>query len=225
MLIPRDSDLSSDPRGSESFSNSYSFNQSFMSSSSSKRSGKEVIISGWLLKRSQWLKQWRKRYAKIVGHCLFLSTGEQKKFYQKLDLADFNIVRSADETTGRENTFELVGSHVRKLTFQAETFDEKEEWMEKLGVILDCYTSGKSIKNVIGKMFIVLDNNRLYRVHDGDMRKLQEVEVPILTKQQRKCLLLPAYKNKPFEIKDSSSKKPLILFRGDDGGVIFLPGW
>jgi hypothetical protein len=51
------------------------------------------------------------------------------------------------------------------------------------------------------------------------------VDIPILTSEQKKCLLLPSYRNKPFEIRDSSSNKPLILIRNDNNEVMFVKAW
>lgn len=219
-----------------------------------------VPFSGWLNKRSRWLRQWRRRYIKLSGHLMYFSLDEESKdsnhHHMVVDLSEYEIVRSADETTKKEFTFEIIGSFVPRYFFQASSITEMQEWMETIARIIDRYQpSSKVIKNVVGKTFIVLSDGKLYKIENYEHHhqyeisrhsmlsqqsnlpmsmsqsfniptpKYTPVDIPILTKQQRKCLLLPMYRNKPFEIKDSSKKKPLILVRGDNNEVIFLPAW
>jgi hypothetical protein len=250
----------------------------------------KVTGTGWLYKRSMWLKQWRKRYLKIDGNKLLVSNDETSEPSHIIDLSVYDCVRSSDETTKKPHCFQISGRYSTKYTFQGSCFEETEEWMEVIGKIIDKYSSErKIIRNVINKSFIVLDDLKIYRIDDSNKKqflallsrpsqtnsnsnsptvsrkpslrdsyqssslptvagstgsaafppiptstpsvatiplpKYIPVEIPILTTEQKKCLLLPSYRNKPFEIRDSSSNKPLILIRNDNNEVMFLPAW
>ncbi|KAK8805717.1 hypothetical protein WA158_002373 [Blastocystis sp. Blastoise] len=94
--------------------------------------GKKVDFSGWLTKRSVWLKDWRMRYFTLVGDKLYFSKSPQDDPHGCIDLADCLTVKSADEKINKRHCLEVTTSNATYYMF-ADNESSKDEWIGAIG--------------------------------------------------------------------------------------------
>lgn len=74
--------------------------------------GSTPIFSGPLHKQSQWIKDWRLRFFKLYttpsGPRLYFSSDEHAPPHGMIDLRGCLTVKSADDKTGKPNSFEVA---------------------------------------------------------------------------------------------------------------------
>jgi len=92
--------------------------------------GATPVFEGFLHKQSEWIRDWRRRYFK-----LFISAGGPRLYFSKdaaapphgmVDLRGCLTVKSADEKTGKANSFE-VATKEKVFFMYAESNAEKDE--------------------------------------------------------------------------------------------------
>ena len=69
----------------------------------------DIIKEGWIVKRSKHLKSWRRRCLILTPQylCTFKSQGEYRNPTEAIRLCECSTVKSADEDTGKENSFRV----------------------------------------------------------------------------------------------------------------------
>lgn len=68
-----------------------------------------VDFEGFLQKQSEWLKEWRKRYFRLVGNKLYFSKTAEAQPHGVIDLARCLTVKSAeDKLQGKQYAFEVA---------------------------------------------------------------------------------------------------------------------
>jgi hypothetical protein len=87
---------------------------------------------GYLTKRSEWLHSWRRRYFKLVRNQLFFMSAPGEKPHGVIELRHCLTVKSAEDKTGKANSFEIATPD--KVFFMFADSDlEKDEWIGKIG--------------------------------------------------------------------------------------------
>mmetsp|Transcript_35016 Transcript_35016/g.97749 ORF Transcript_35016/g.97749 Transcript_35016/m.97749 type:complete len:136 (-) Transcript_35016:33-440(-) len=89
-------------------------------------------FSGWLTKRSMWLKEWRRRFFVLKGNKLFFSKNETDEAHGTIDLRDCLTVKSAEEKTDKRHSFEVATPEATYYMF-ADSEKEKDEWIGAIG--------------------------------------------------------------------------------------------
>ena len=96
----------------------------------------DIVKSGYLLKQSKYLRQWKQRWIVLSNQyiCSYESQGGHMGSAptEYLLLKDCSTVRSADEETGRENSFKIESSD-RTFYLVASSMEEKEAWIGVIG--------------------------------------------------------------------------------------------
>lgn len=94
----------------------------------------DVVKEGFLVKQSKHLKDWRRRWFVLTPQylCSFKSQGEYRNPTEHIRLRDCSTVKSADEDTGKENSFR-VDSPARVFYVIADSSAEKEAWIGHIG--------------------------------------------------------------------------------------------
>lgn len=96
----------------------------------------DIVKSGYLLKQSKYLRQWKQRWIILSNQylCSYESQGGHMGSTptEYLFLRDCTTVKSADEETGRENSFK-VESNERTFYLVASSSSEKESWIGVIG--------------------------------------------------------------------------------------------
>ncbi|KAJ1414276.1 hypothetical protein B484DRAFT_401814 [Ochromonadaceae sp. CCMP2298] len=87
---------------------------------------------GWLTKRSDWLKDWRRRYFILKGAKLFFAKGEFSSPHGMIDLSTCMTVKSAELKAGKKNAIE-VSTKEKTFYMYADTEKEKDEWIGAIG--------------------------------------------------------------------------------------------
>ena len=96
-------------------------------SSSTTASGRPVM-EGYLYKQSRWMKQWRKRYFRLIGNTLYASTTPEEAPHHTISLAHVLTVKSAEEKTGKSHAFE-VATPEEVYYMYAESDEIKDDWI------------------------------------------------------------------------------------------------
>lgn len=85
---------------------------------------------GSLYKRSEWLQQWRQRYFKLYlgpsGPRLYFCKDAESPPHGAIDLRQCLTVKSADDKTGKKNSFEVSTSEQHFFMY-ANTAQEKDD--------------------------------------------------------------------------------------------------
>ena len=89
-------------------------------------------FSGYLTKRSMWLKEWRRRYFELRGDELHFSEGQGKPSHGCISLRDCLTVKSAEEKTKKKFSFE-VATPDSTFYMYASSEKEKDEWIGAIG--------------------------------------------------------------------------------------------
>jgi len=87
---------------------------------------------GYLVKRSTWLGEWRKRYFVLKGTKLYFSKGKGGVPHGVIDLKGCFSLKSAEDVAKKPNCFE-IGVPDGVYYMYAESEREKDEWMSKIG--------------------------------------------------------------------------------------------
>lgn len=100
----------------------------------------EILKEGQLMKKSRILKEWRTRYTIITNSHIFTF---KNKFYDEtvsenpteiIKIDDISSIKSDDDPLSP--VFYIILSNI-VYTFKAETYNEKEEWIEFLNKIVN----------------------------------------------------------------------------------------
>ena len=78
------------------------------------------------------MKQWRRRYFKLVQNRLYFSKGPTEFPHGVIDLKDCLTVKSAEEKTGKMHAFE-VATPDQVYFLHADTDVDKDDWIGKIG--------------------------------------------------------------------------------------------
>jgi hypothetical protein len=89
-------------------------------------------FEGYLVKQSTWLREWRRRYFTLRGNKLYYSKSPEDPPHGCVDLKDCLTVRSAEEVTGKPNSFE-VATPAEVLYLYADSEARKDEWIGAIG--------------------------------------------------------------------------------------------
>lgn len=91
-----------------------------------------VVYSGYLMKRSMWLQEWRKRYVILKQRKIcFLKTPADQP-HDEVNLKECISIRSADDKTGKANSFEISTPDATYYLY-ADTEKEKDNWIGAVG--------------------------------------------------------------------------------------------
>ena len=107
-------------------------------------------ISGWIYKRSDWLKVWRIRYIHLLNRKLFCMKKRKSKPYQIINLNDYSEVhRVSLDTTDKYDgstkdsikwyTFKLISYHTLSYYFRVKTEDDVNKWITIIQNNLQAY--------------------------------------------------------------------------------------
>ncbi|CAE6917523.1 PH1 [Symbiodinium sp. CCMP2592] len=94
----------------------------------------DIIKEGFLVKQSKHMKEWRRRWFVLTPQylCSFKSQGEYRNPTEHIRLAECSTVKSADEDTGKENSFR-VDTPARVFYLIADSSSDKESWIGHIG--------------------------------------------------------------------------------------------
>eukprot|EP00928_Gymnodinium_smaydae_P002992 TRINITY_DN11087_c0_g2_i1.p2 TRINITY_DN11087_c0_g2~~TRINITY_DN11087_c0_g2_i1.p2 ORF type:complete len:144 (+),score=24.68 TRINITY_DN11087_c0_g2_i1:64-432(+) len=94
----------------------------------------DIIKEGWLVKQSMHLKEWRRRWFVLTPQylCSFKEQGQLHKPTEAIRLRECSTVKSADEDTGKDNSFR-VDSPGRIFYLIADSTTDKESWIGHIG--------------------------------------------------------------------------------------------
>ena len=94
----------------------------------------DIVMEGFMVKQSKHLKEWRQRWFVLTPEylCSFKSQGDYTNPTEYIRLAECSTVKSAEETTGKENSF-CVQTTQRSFCLIARSAAEKEQWISRVG--------------------------------------------------------------------------------------------
>jgi hypothetical protein len=103
-----------------------------------KVSGQVHIIDnvqhqGWLMKQSEWIKDWRNRYFFLKGSKLFFAKEKTVNPHGMIDLSDCLTVKSAEMKIQKKNAIEVSTKDGQTYFMFAKTDQEKDEWIGAIG--------------------------------------------------------------------------------------------
>jgi hypothetical protein len=97
-------------------------------------------FSGYLWKRSMWLKDWRSRYFVLKGSMLYFSKTPSDAPHGIVDLKDCITVKSAEDTTRKAHSFELQTPETTYYMYAASDKD-KDDWIGAMGRAIVRYSN------------------------------------------------------------------------------------
>lgn len=92
-----------------------------------------VTHQGYLLKQSQWLREWRRRFFVLRGHVLEWRKTPADEPHGSVDLRSCLTVKSADDRTGRPHSIEISTRDDELYYLVAESGAEKDAWIAAIG--------------------------------------------------------------------------------------------
>mmetsp|Transcript_55536 Transcript_55536/g.88160 ORF Transcript_55536/g.88160 Transcript_55536/m.88160 type:complete len:120 (+) Transcript_55536:75-434(+) len=94
----------------------------------------DIVMEGFMVKQSKHLKEWRQRWFVLTSQylCSFKAEGDYTNPTENLRLAECSTVRSAEDSTGKENSF-CVQTAQRSFCLIARNVAEKEQWISRIG--------------------------------------------------------------------------------------------
>ena len=94
----------------------------------------DIVKEGWLVKQSVHLKDWRRRWCILTPQylCTFKQQGQYRNPTEAIRLRDCSTVKSADDETGKQNSFR-VDTPNRVFHLIADGAPDKEEWIGTIG--------------------------------------------------------------------------------------------
>ena len=87
---------------------------------------------GYLTKRSTWIKDWRRRYFRLIGNKLYFSQNEREDPHGMINLAECLTVKSCEEKVGKQHSFEIATPEQIYYMY-ADTEQLKDEWIGVIG--------------------------------------------------------------------------------------------
>mmetsp|Transcript_9636 Transcript_9636/g.16937 ORF Transcript_9636/g.16937 Transcript_9636/m.16937 type:complete len:118 (-) Transcript_9636:42-395(-) len=100
----------------------------------------EPEFSGYLTKRSKWLKEWRKRYCVLKDNRLYFCKTPDSPPHGEVDLKDCLTVKSAEDRTNKRFCFE-VATPQEVVFLYAENEKQKDDWIGAIGKAIVRYSS------------------------------------------------------------------------------------
>eukprot|EP01038_Epipyxis_sp_PR26KG_P006509 gene6509-8947_t len=100
----------------------------------------EADYEGYLMKKSKWMGEWRKRYFILKGSKLFFSKSDSNAPHGLIDLVDCIHVKLAESKSKKRNAVEIMLKYETFLVY-AETEIERDEWITQLGKSIVKYSS------------------------------------------------------------------------------------
>ena len=97
----------------------------------------DIIMEGFLVKQSKHLKEWRQRWFVLTPQylCSFKTEGDYRNPTEFIRLSECSTVRSADDQTGKDNSF-CVQSAERAFLLIAAKQEDKEIWISRIGRLM-----------------------------------------------------------------------------------------
>mmetsp|Transcript_2754 Transcript_2754/g.3330 ORF Transcript_2754/g.3330 Transcript_2754/m.3330 type:complete len:123 (+) Transcript_2754:78-446(+) len=94
----------------------------------------DILKEGTLRKQSRYLREWRVRHFVLTSQylCSFKDQGDIRNPTEVIRLRDCSTVKSADEETGKDNSFK-VETPDRCFMLIANSGSEKESWIGHIG--------------------------------------------------------------------------------------------
>ncbi len=96
----------------------------------------DIVKQGFLVKQSKFLRQWKRRWFILTpSHlCSFANQGDHINGSptEFINIGECSTVRSADEETGKENSFKIE-TPSRTFYLVADASNEKESWIGSIG--------------------------------------------------------------------------------------------
>ncbi|KAK8829672.1 hypothetical protein WA556_005588 [Blastocystis sp. ATCC 50177/Nand II] len=89
-------------------------------------------FSGYLTKRSSWLKEWRRRYFVLKGDKLYFAKNVNVPPHGVIDLSQCQTVKGADDQTHKKHSIEVATSK-ESFYMYAESEKDKNEWIGAIG--------------------------------------------------------------------------------------------
>lgn len=112
-----------------------------MTSSTSRETGSgRADFEGYLVKRSSWLQEWRTRYFVLKGNKLYFSKSPKDAPHGVIDLKDCLTVKSAEDQTGKPNSFEVATPEATYYMY-ANSESDKDQWIGAIGRAIVRYSS------------------------------------------------------------------------------------
>ncbi|KAK8818255.1 hypothetical protein AV274_3163 [Blastocystis sp. ATCC 50177/Nand II] len=93
---------------------------------------KHPQFTGFLTKRSAWLKDWRKRYFILKGNKLYFCKSVDADPHGVIDLSKCQTIKSADDVTHKKHSLEIVTTDSTYYMY-ADTEKEKDDWIGAIG--------------------------------------------------------------------------------------------
>lgn len=85
------------------------------------------------MKQSMWLREWRRRYFRLVGNTLYWSKTPNDEPHGSVNLRDCLTVKSAEDRIGKPNSLELSTRSDEVYYLIADTSAEKDAWIGAIG--------------------------------------------------------------------------------------------
>jgi hypothetical protein len=94
----------------------------------------DIVMEGFMVKQSKHLKEWRQRWYVLTSQylCSYKAEGDYTNPTEYVRLAESSTVRSAEDSTGKENSF-CVQTAQRSFCLIARNAAEKEQWISRIG--------------------------------------------------------------------------------------------
>ena len=94
----------------------------------------DIVMEGELVKQSKHMREWRQRWFVLTPQylCSFKNQGEYSNPTEFIRLADCSTVKSAEDTTGKENSI-CVQTPARAFNLIAKSPADKEQWISRIG--------------------------------------------------------------------------------------------
>ncbi len=95
------------------------------------------VMEGWLWKQSRFLKTWRKRWF-VLQDCKLYSFKKEKVYKDPTEIIDLKVffsVKSAEDVTGRSNSF-VVTSDQEVFALIAGAEEDKDAWIRMIGKVM-----------------------------------------------------------------------------------------
>src|SRR5689334_6769814 len=90
---------------------------------------------GYLSKQSTWLKEWRRRYFKLIDNKLYFSRTRNDDPHGVIDLSHCLTVKSAEEKTGKPHALEITTPE-QTYYMAAPSEAEKNAWIGVVGMAI-----------------------------------------------------------------------------------------
>mmetsp|Transcript_34646 Transcript_34646/g.99878 ORF Transcript_34646/g.99878 Transcript_34646/m.99878 type:complete len:121 (-) Transcript_34646:144-506(-) len=96
----------------------------------------DIVKQGWLIKKSKFLGEWRRRWFVLTPQylCSFKAEGELRNPTEAIRLRECHCVKTADDC-GKENALRVDAPN-RVFYLIADTSEDKEQWIGKIGQLM-----------------------------------------------------------------------------------------